>query len=126
MPAKTALLLSCCHKKQEHLFASLRLCVFARDILVAAIRIRGILRLSSAACRQVSENSRTFPPFEKGGLGGISIVILVTQKRGHPESPVSPPVSSRGASATRNPQLRAQARGVPKPEKTLEGIIAKL
>jgi hypothetical protein len=26
------------------------------------------------ACRQVSENSRTFPPFEKGGSGGISIV----------------------------------------------------
>jgi hypothetical protein len=24
------------------------------------------------ACRQVSENSRTFPPFEKGGSGGIS------------------------------------------------------
>jgi hypothetical protein len=23
-------------------------------------------------CRQVSENSRTFPPFEKGGPGGIS------------------------------------------------------
>jgi hypothetical protein len=40
--------------------------------LVAAIRIKGILRLSSAACRQVPENSRTFPPFEKGGSGGIS------------------------------------------------------
>jgi hypothetical protein len=51
---------------------SLRLCVFARDILVAPIRIRGILRLSSAACRQLPENSRTFPPFEKGGSGGIS------------------------------------------------------
>jgi hypothetical protein len=25
------------------------------------------------ACRQVSENSRTFPPFEKGGSGGISL-----------------------------------------------------
>jgi hypothetical protein len=24
-------------------------------------------------CRQVSENSRTFPPFEKGGSGGISL-----------------------------------------------------
>jgi hypothetical protein len=24
------------------------------------------------ACRQVSENSRTFPPFVKGGSGGIS------------------------------------------------------
>jgi hypothetical protein len=37
-----------------------------------------ILRLFSdrmpqrIACRQVSENSRTFPPFEKGGSGGIS------------------------------------------------------
>jgi hypothetical protein len=35
-----------------------------------------ILRLSSAACRQVSENSRTFPPFEKGGSGGISIFYI--------------------------------------------------
>jgi hypothetical protein len=35
----SALLLSYCHKKQENLFAPLRLCVFARDILVAAIRI---------------------------------------------------------------------------------------
>jgi hypothetical protein len=39
------------------------------------------------ACRQVSENSRTFPPFEKGGSGGISIVILVTQKSVIPSSP---------------------------------------
>jgi hypothetical protein len=81
------------------------LCISARDILVAAIRIRGIPRLSSAACRQVPENSRTSPPFEKGGSGGISIVILVTQKSVipnppsplpcHPESTASPPVSSR-------------------------------
>jgi hypothetical protein len=35
--AISALLLSYCHKKQENL--SLRLCAFARDILVAAIRI---------------------------------------------------------------------------------------
>jgi hypothetical protein len=40
------------------------------DRLVAAIRIKGILRLSSAACRQVPENSRTPPPFGKGGSGG--------------------------------------------------------
>jgi hypothetical protein len=39
------------------------------------------------ACRQVSENSRTFPPFEKGGSGGISIVILITQKSVIPNSP---------------------------------------
>jgi hypothetical protein len=64
-------------KKQEHLFAPLRLCVSARDILVAAIRIRGILRLSSDSmperieCRQVSENSRIFPPLKKGGQGGF-------------------------------------------------------
>jgi hypothetical protein len=51
------------------------LCAFARDILVAAIRIRGILRLSSAACRQVPENSRTFPPLKKGGQGGFSMLL---------------------------------------------------
>jgi hypothetical protein len=39
------------------------------------------------ACRQVSENSITFPPFEKGGSGGISIVILITQKSVIPNSP---------------------------------------
>jgi hypothetical protein len=43
-----------------------------------------ILRLFSdrmperIACRQVSENSRTFPPFEKGGAGGISIIAFYT------------------------------------------------
>jgi hypothetical protein len=30
-------------KKQEHLFALLRLCISARDILVAAIRISALL-----------------------------------------------------------------------------------
>jgi hypothetical protein len=28
------------------------------------------------ACRQLSENSRTFPPFEKWGSGGISIFYI--------------------------------------------------
>jgi hypothetical protein len=47
------------------------------DILAFA-KEGDILRLFSdrmparIACRQVSENSRTFPPFEKGGSGGIS------------------------------------------------------
>jgi hypothetical protein len=35
----SALLLSYCHKKQENLFAPLRFCISARDILVAAIRV---------------------------------------------------------------------------------------
>jgi hypothetical protein len=39
----SALLLSYCHKKQENLFAPLRLCVSARDILVAAIRVSALL-----------------------------------------------------------------------------------
>ena len=43
MPAKTAFLLSYCPKKQENLFASLRLCASARDILVAPIRISHLL-----------------------------------------------------------------------------------
>jgi hypothetical protein len=48
-PDFSALLLSYCHKKQENLFAPLRLCFSARDILVAAIRIRQ-LNLLRIAC----------------------------------------------------------------------------
>jgi hypothetical protein len=115
----------------------------AKGGYILAFAKRGdILRLFSdrmperIACRQVSENSKTFPPFEKGGSGGISIVILVTQKMCHPESPrlasrvipnppASPPVSSRGGT-TRDLQSGTQAEGGFKPEKTLAGIIAKL
>jgi hypothetical protein len=50
---------------------------------------------------------------------------MTRERNCHPEER-QPPVSSRGASVTRNPQLRAKARGEPKPEKTLQGIIAKL
>jgi hypothetical protein len=32
------------------------------------------------ACRQVSENSRTFPPFEKGGAGGIFYTIVMEKE----------------------------------------------
>jgi hypothetical protein len=35
----------------------------------------------------ITRKQQNIPPFEKGGSGGISIVILVTQKRCHPESP---------------------------------------
>jgi hypothetical protein len=50
------------------------------EIFLAFAKGADIPKLSSdrmperIACRQVSENSRTFPPFEKGGSGGISIV----------------------------------------------------
>jgi hypothetical protein len=43
----------------------------------------------------------------------------------HPEER-QPPMSSRGASATRDLQWRTQAEGGPKAKKTLQGIIAKL
>jgi hypothetical protein len=74
-------------------------------------RGRGGLRLGlygSMVCKPSLTVKIPPAPFEKGGAGGISIVILVPQKKCHPESPASPPVSSR-TSAARDLQLRTQA-----------------
>jgi hypothetical protein len=147
----SALLLSCCHKKQEHLFAPLRLCVSASLRETFWLRPSALVTLvtrnfshskkgvipSFPPClpchpgkHQRAGHSSNLPPppavFPTADSSPRFARFGMTRERSfHPEER-QPPVSSRGASATRDLQWKTQAGGRPKPEKTLQGIIAKL